>query len=97
MEGRGEDEEATVDELLGRTRCARCGQLLNGEIECPFCSLFPEPTRGSETPKWVYLTACFLLSPLSLPFLFTTTRLTRVEKVVAGSGMLVWALVYWLN
>jgi hypothetical protein len=97
MDDQAEDEEAHVDELTGRMRCARCGQLLNGEIECPFCSLFPEPTRGSETQKWVYLTACFLLSPLSLPFLFTTQRLTRVEKVVAGSGMLVWALVYWLN
>jgi hypothetical protein len=92
-----EGEEAKLDEILGRTRCARCGQILNAEIECPFCSNFPEKTIGSQTPTWVYITACFVLSPLSLPFLFTTTRLTRVEKIVAGSGMLVWAVVYWLN
>jgi hypothetical protein len=91
-----EDEEAELDEILGRTRCARCGQILNAEIECPFCSHFPEKSIGSQIPTWVYITACFVLSPLSLPFLFTTTRLTRVEKIVAGSGMLVWAVVYWL-
>ena len=90
------ERDTDLDELLGRTRCARCGQALDGEIECPFCSLFPDRTRARRTPKWVFLTACFLTSPLSLPFVLTTRRLTGVEKVVAGSGMLVWLGVFSL-
>jgi hypothetical protein len=66
------EHDADLDELLGRTRCARCGQVLDGEIECPFCSLFPDRTRVRRTPKWVFLTACFLTSPLSLPFVLAT-------------------------
>jgi hypothetical protein len=84
------EHDADLDEVLGRTRCARCGEVLDGEIECPFCSLFPDQKRVRRTPKWVFLTACFLTSPLSLPFVFTTRRLTRLEKVVALSGMLMW-------
>lgn len=91
------DEEARVDEVLGRTRCARCGQVLEGEIECPFCSFFPEKPRVQHTPEWVYVTACFLTSPFSLPFIFTSDRLTPVEKVFAGSGMLAWAILLWLS
>ncbi|MBI3608982.1 MAG: hypothetical protein HY207_13560 [Nitrospirae bacterium] len=85
-----EERDAHLDEMLGRTRCARCGEALDGEIECPFCSLFPDRPRVRRTPKWVFLTACFLTSPLSLPFVLATRRLTNVEKLVAGSGMLVW-------
>jgi len=90
-----EDEETELDEILGRTRCARCGQVLNGEIECPFCSLFPEKTIAQHTPKWIYLTACFLTSPLSLPFLFFTDRLSFTEKLFSGSGMVLWFLLLW--
>ncbi len=90
------DEGTELDEVLGHTRCDRCGQILNADIECPFCSLFPEKTRAQRTPKWIYLTACFLTSPLSLPFLFLTSRLSLVEKVFAGSGMLLWAFLFWL-
>ena len=88
--------DTDLDEILGRTRCARCGQVLDGEIECPFCSLFPDRPRVRRTPKWVFLTACFLTSPLSLPFVFATRRLSNAEKVVAGSGMLVWLGVFSL-
>lgn len=90
------DEEAYLDELLGRTRCARCGQILRGEVECPFCSLFPEPVRAQRTPKWVYLTACFLTSPVSLPFLYATRRLTPKEKLMAGSGAFLWPFLFWI-
>ncbi len=90
------EHDADLDEILGRTRCARCDQVLDGEIECPFCSLFPEGTRARRMPKWVFLTACFLTSPLSLPFVLATRRLTGVEKVVVGSGMLVWLGVFSL-
>jgi len=90
------EHDADFDELLGRTRCARCGQVLDGEVECPFCSLFPDRTRVRRTPKWVFLTACFLTSPLSLPFVLTTRRLSRAEKVVAGCGMLLWLGVFSL-
>lgn len=90
------ESDAELDELLGRTRCARCGQILDGDIECPFCSLFPDKHHVQRVSKWVFLTACFLTSPLSLPFLFVTRRLTPVEKAIAGSGMALWAAIYWL-
>lgn len=90
------DEEAEFDQLIGRTRCARCGQILDGEIECPFCSNFPEPVRATRLPKWVYVTACFLTSPLSLPFLYASRRLTLAEKLLAGSGALLWPLLFSL-
>ncbi len=90
------DEDAKLDELLGRTRCARCGQMLRGEEECPFCSLFPEPVAARRSPTWIYVTACFLTSPLSLPFLLTTRRIAPAKKLLAASGMVAWALLYWL-
>lgn len=89
------DDQADLDEVLGRTRCARCGQALDGEIECPFCSAFPDRRSAEALPTWVYLTAGFLTSPLSIPFLLTTSRLTRFEKVFAGSGALMWGWVSW--
>jgi hypothetical protein len=90
------DQEQELDELLNRTRCVRCGQVLDGEIECPFCSLFPDSPRAQRLPKWVFFTACFLTSPLSLPVLITTRRLTGLEKVLAASGLLGWLGVWWL-
>jgi len=38
---RGADR-GEVDEVLGIVRCARCGHRLQGEIECPFCCMFPD-------------------------------------------------------
>ena len=90
------EQDADLDEILGRTRCARCGHVLDGEVECPFCSLFPDRTRARRVPKWVYVTAGFLTSPLSLPFVLTTRRLTRVEKLIVASGMLGWLWVAWV-
>ena len=90
------EQEQDLDELLGRTRCARCGQVLDGEIECPFCSNFPEPPRAQRMPKWVFVTACFLTSPLSLPVILTTRRLTGAEKVLAASGLIGWLGVWWI-
>jgi hypothetical protein len=89
------EHEQDLDELLGRTRCVRCGQVLDGEIECPFCSLFPDPPLGDRLPTWVFFTACFLTSPLSLPVVLTTRRLTGVQKGLAASGMLGWLGVWW--
>jgi hypothetical protein len=87
-------EREELDEVLGITRCARCGHRLNGEVECPFCSMFPDaPVRG-RIPKWVFITACFLTSPLSLYFVITSRRLSRMEKVFASSGVLMWAALY---
>jgi hypothetical protein len=90
------ESDAERDEILGRTRCARCGHILDGEIECPFCAFFPDEHHVQRVSKWVFLTACFLTSPLSLPFLFLTQRLTPVEKTIAGSGMVLWAAIYRL-
>jgi hypothetical protein len=85
-----------IDEALGITRCARCGHRLEGEIECPFCSLFQEKPLKTGVPKWVFLTACFLTSPLSLYAVATTAKLTIPEKILAGSGCLLWAGLYHL-
>jgi hypothetical protein len=86
--------DGDIDEVLGIVRCARCGHRLNGEIECPFCSLFPDPPRKRELPTWVYFTACFLTSPLSLYAIARSTRLSAIEKVVASAGFLFWGALY---
>jgi len=84
-----------IDEALGITRCARCGQKLEGEIECPFCSLFPEKPLESRLPKWIFITACFMTSPLSLYAVITTKRLNVFEKVLAFSGCLFWSGLFF--
>jgi hypothetical protein len=89
-------EQDELDEALGISRCARCGHRLEGEVECPFCSLFPSPAPKESPPKWIYVTACFLTSPLSLPAIIRTRRLTRFEKVLAFSGCLFWLGIYRL-
>ncbi len=83
-----------IDEILGITRCARCGHRLEGEIECPFCAVFPESTRRERVPKWIYITACFLTSPLSLYAIVTSDRLSSIEKILAFSGSFAWLLIY---
>ncbi len=90
------EQDAELDELLGRTRCARCGQVLHGEIECPFCGLFPEAVHAHRLPTWVFVTACFLTSPLSLPVLLSSKRLTSAQKLFAASGMVGWLGVWWI-
>ncbi|HET8761653.1 MAG TPA: hypothetical protein VFN94_11320 [Nitrospiria bacterium] len=90
------EQEQDLDELLGRTRCARCGQVLDGQIECPFCSIFPDPPRAQRLPTWVFFTACFLTSPLSLPVILTTRRLTGFQKVLATSGLFGWLGLWWV-
>jgi hypothetical protein len=87
-------KQEETDEILGITRCGRCGHRLEGEIECPFCSMFPDVSKKERVPKWIYLTACFLTSPLSLYFILTTKRLNNVEKVLAFSGSVMWLVFY---
>lgn len=88
-------DDRGIDEILGIVRCERCGHRLNGEIECPFCSLFPDPHRKGSR-KWVFITACFLTSPLSIWFVVTSKRLNRVEKIFTLCGCLVWLGLYFL-
>ena len=85
-----------IDEALGITRCARCGEKLEGEIECPFCSLFPDKALESGLPRRIFITACFMTSPLSLYAVITTKRLNVLEKVLAFSGCLLWSGLYFL-
>jgi len=89
--------QGNIDEVLGITRCARCGQKLEGEIECPFCSLFPDKPEKTGLPKWGFITACFLTSPLSLYAVMTTKQLNVFEKVLAFSGCLLWLGLYLYN
>ena len=89
-------EQEKLDEILGITRCAQCGHRLEGEIECPFCAAVREPRRRGDVPKWFYITACFLTSPLSLYSIIKTDRLSRFEKSLAFSGCLIWLGLYLL-
>ena len=87
-----------IDELLGVVRCERCGTGLQGGIECPFGSLFPEPSRKEGMPKWIFVTSCFLTSPLSIYFILKDRRLTAFEKILTASGCCAWfalGLAWW--
>lgn len=88
-------DDEDIDEVLGIVRCARCGHRLDGDIECPFCTIFQEPPKKKDF-KWVYITACFLTSPLSIYFILTTKRLRIHEKILAVSGCLFWLGLYKL-
>jgi hypothetical protein len=88
-----EDQEK-IDEILGIVRCVRCGHRLEGDIECPFCSLFDESKGRDSLPKWVYLTACFITSPLSIYFVVNSNRLTVFEKIFALLGCFLWVALY---
>jgi len=83
-----------TDEVLGITRCARCGHRLEGDIECPFCTMFPDTSLGERVPKWVFITSCFLTSPISLYAIVKSRRLTMAEKILAFSGCLLWIGAY---
>lgn len=83
-----------IDEILGVIRCERCGHRLEGEIECPFCTLFDAPVKSDALPKWIYLTACFLTSPFSIYFIVKSARLNMMEKIFAVSGCCLWLAVY---
>lgn len=90
-------DQENIDEVLGITRCVRCGHRLDGEIECPFCSAVSgEKEKGEKggLPKWVYITACFLTSPFSLYFIIKTKRLSFPEKIFAFCGCLLWFGIY---
>lgn len=89
-------EQERFDSILGITRCARCGHRLDGLVECPFCAaVLPAPKSGPDL-KWVYFTACFLTSPLSIYPVLTTGRLSPAEKALALSGCLLWFGLYVL-
>lgn len=83
-----------IDEVLGIVRCARCGHRLENEIECPFCSLFPEKKMAGALPKWVYITACFITSPLSIYSIFKSDRLNVFEKGLTAMGCCLWLALY---
>ena len=89
-------EQDELDEILGITRCAQCGHRLEGEIECPFCAAIPGPRGKVPVPKWIYIAACFLTSPLSLYTIIKTDRLSRIEKSLAFSGCFFWLGLYLL-
>jgi hypothetical protein len=90
-------EDREIDEMLGVLRCDRCGHRLENEIECPFCTPFFEPREKDGLPKWIYLTACFVTSPLSIYFVLKSNRLNYIEKIVGVSGCCLWAAFYFLR
>jgi len=89
------DDQDQVDEAIGITRCVQCGQRLDHEIECPFCSVVQESKGINALPKWIYVTACFLTSPLSIYFVLMNKQFSTVEKVLTSSGFLLWLWLYW--
>ena len=80
--------EDNIDEILGITRCVRCGHRLEGEVECPFCSIVLEQSKKQVLPKWVYITAYFLTSPVSLYAIVKTKRSFRVQDASYGSAFI---------
>ncbi len=85
-----------LDEALGITRCVQCGHRLEHQIECPFCSVV-QPSKGNNAlPKWIYITACFLTSPLSVWFVLKNKQLNPIEKALTLSGCLLWLGLYLL-
>jgi hypothetical protein len=91
-----------TDEILGITRCARCGHRLEGEVDCPFCAAMrglEGPARerpARRTPLWVYMTAILLSFPLSIPWILTSRRLNFSQKMVAlAVGVLWMSTVIW--
>jgi hypothetical protein len=89
----GQDD---LDEILGISRCAICGYRLDGEIECPFCSIVTDIQRKSLLPKWLYIALCFIASPFTLYSIIKTDRLDKFEKFLAFTGFFFWLSVYLL-
>jgi len=88
--------DRSTDEILGITRCARCGHRLDGEIACPVCSGFDEPGGSEGLSRAVFFVACFLTSPVSLPVVWRSGRLSFLQRIVASAGALLW-LGLWLG
>ncbi|MFC1769974.1 hypothetical protein ACFLZI_02825 [Nitrospirota bacterium] len=85
------DHIHTIDEILGITRCVQCDHRLEGEIECPFCSIMNQGTKPTQRiPKWIYITASFMTSPISLIWIVGAKNLRVWEKVLSASGGLLW-------
>ncbi len=79
-----------LDEALGITGCVQCGHRLDSKIECPFCSIVQESKGINALPKWIFVTACFLTSPLSIWFVLKSKQLNLVGKALTLSGCLLW-------
>ena len=90
------DNQDQIEEAIGITRCVQCGHRIDHEIECPFCSIVQESKGLNALPKWVYMTACFLTSPLSCYFVLKNAKLNAVEKALTLSGCLFWLGLYLL-
>jgi len=89
-------EQEELDEILGISRCVRCGHRLDGEVECPVCTGYYDKAKHRHgLPRWIYFTACMLTSPLSIPFIVSSKRLSFIEKVLAVSGAVVWVGVIY--
>jgi len=83
------DEE--TDEILGITRCARCGHRLDGEIACPVCSGYDETGGSRRMSAAVFWVACFLTSPFSLPVIWRDDRLRLWQRIGASAGAVLWS------
>jgi len=91
-----------TEEILGITRCAQCGQRLEGEVDCPFCSAMrgfdpdPDERPGQRVPLWIYLTAILMAFPLSLPWLVMSGRLNLWQKAATLAAGIIWmSTVIW--
>lgn len=83
-----------MDEILGISRCVRCGHRLDGDIECPFCLAISSSGKKSGIPRWAHITAYFLASPFSLYAIIKTGKLNVCEKILASSGFIFWLVLF---
>jgi hypothetical protein len=84
------EEQRELDEILGITRCARCGHRLDGHTECPFCAVVEAVPKRPGLPVWIFITACILTSPLGLVGILRTDRLGRLGRSLATSASAIW-------
>lgn len=84
------------DDAIGIIRCVQCGHRLDGEIECPLCASYYDngTDENPKLPKWIYLTAYFMTSPLSAGAIIKNQELNFCEKVVALSGAFFWFYLF---
>lgn len=82
-----------IDDILGITRCVQCGQRLEGDVECPFCSVVSGISPEARVPTWLLITGFFVTAPVSFYFIMKSRRLTVLKKSICLSGCFLWGLL----
>jgi hypothetical protein len=86
-------DQDNLDDILGITRCVQCGQRLEGDIECPFCSAVSGMSPKARVPVWLLIAGYFFTAPVSFYFIMKSGRLTVLQKSLCLSGWFLWGLL----